>query len=231
MRKKLTVLILLLLLPTLVSASLIDVIFRKLAPPIGLSPKEIVYLYIIPFVGTFAIVLGLLTKVGIFDKMPKINMILAFLFALSLLYTGTMLKIARFLYGFGAFTATIAFFVLFLIGIWMHGKKKIYGTESKPGWKRQYTDMEGSAKELKKNQKTLEEKGKKLDYVKKRLREINSRIERMAGSPEAKKRLIATKSKLEQEKVDLEDRVTKLKEAVKTIAQNVREAAEEVVDS
>jgi len=229
MKKHLVVLSVFLLLPTLVSASLVDMFSRSLSIPGGYSIKDLIYLYVIPFIGTFVIVFGLLSKTGIFDN-RKINIILAFLFGLALLYTGTMLKLAQFLYKFGAFATTIAFFALFLIGIWMYGKKKVYGTKTNPGWKRQYTDMEGSAKELKKNQKILQESQKELDHIKKRLKDIQSKISRMTNSPDAKKKLISMKSKLEQKKVDLETKITESKGKVTSIAQSVKEKAEEVVE-
>ncbi len=229
MKKRVVFLSVLLLLPTLVSASLIDMFSRSLSIPGGYSIKDLIYLYVIPFIGTFVIVFGLLSKTGIFDN-KKINIILAFLFGLALLYTGTMLKLAQFLYKFGAFTSTIAFFTLFLIGIWMYGKKKIYAPKGEGGWKAQYADMEESAKELKKNQKTLQESQKELDYIKKRLRDVQSKIGRMTRSPDAKKKLISIKSNLEQKKVDLETKITGLKGRVTSIAQTVKEKAEEVVE-
>ena len=228
MKKQLVVLSVLLLLPALASASLVDMFSRSLGIPGGYSIKDLIYLYVIPFVGTFVIVFGLLSKTGIFDN-KKINIILAFLFGLALLYTGTMLKLAQFLYKFGAFTSTLAFFALFLIGIWMYGKKKVYGTKEKPGWRRQYADMERGAKDLKSSQKSLQSSEKRLDYVKKRLRDIQSRLRRIQ-SPDAKKRLVGMEAKLKKEKIDIEEKVKNLKEKVTGIAQSVADKAEEVAE-
>lgn len=230
MKKRLTLLLLLFLIPSIVNASLINTFFRTLNIPGNYSMRDLIFLYVIPFVGTVAIVFGLLTKIEMFPGMKRINLILAIIFGLALLYTGAMLSISQFLYKLGGFGTTVAFFVLFAIGVWMYGKKKVYGTEDKPGWKRQYASMEAKTKEVKNSRKKLEKQEDRLDYVKKRLRNVQSRISRMAGSPDAKKRLIATKAKLEKEKVDLEQSINNLKERVRGLAQDVASAAEEAVE-
>jgi hypothetical protein len=231
MSKKIAILILLVFLPTIASASLTDLIFRNLNIPGGYSIKDLVYLYVIPFVGAYAITLGLLTKLGIFDTTPNINKILSLLFGLALLYTGTMLRIAQVLYSWGGFIGTVGFFILFVIGLRMYGKKKIYATKAEGGWRAQYADAEKSVKDMKQNQKNLQESQKKLDFTKARLRDIQSKIERMRDSPEAKKRFVGMEAKIKQEEIDLKTKIDELKAKVNNAAQAVAQAAEQAKTS
>jgi len=216
-------LILIILLPALVSASLSDIWTKAMGSLGGYSLKDMFYLYVIPFLGTCVIVFGLLSKFNIFDN-KKVNIILSLLFAIALLYTGTMLEIARFMYSFGAFAGTMGFFIIFLIGIWMHGKGKMYG---RGGWQSQYRDIEINTKELKSNQEELGETERKIDHIGGRLRNIASKIERM-DSPSAKRKLVSLEAKLKQEKISLEEKIGSIKDKIENAANRLKEASENI---
>jgi len=95
-------------------------------PPNYAKAPDILYFLILPFLGIFIIVWGLLTRLEIFGRGSKnVNMLLAFIFAISSIYYGWAFKVVHFLFGMGSFFAFGAFATMFFVGVYMFSKKKI----------------------------------------------------------------------------------------------------------
>lgn len=125
---------------------------------------SLLYFVLIPFLGTFAIIWDILTNLGLF-KLPRVNILLSFVFALALLYTGALLAFVGFLFQFGATFGVVAFFVVFiaLIGLW--------------GYRRTYA----AYGETKKVYEKYEKVGKERSKLVKRMAEIDDLIMKKQG--------------------------------------------------
>jgi hypothetical protein len=133
MKKIVLLLLFVLLVPNLVfSQSLVIQNTQSLltqflnVPEDWLSPSKIIWFIFIPFLGTFTIIWGILTstKAKIFEK-PKVNVLLSFVFAVSLFYSGILPAIVLYLFAYGGVFGVIAFFVLFFVLTTLFGYKKI----------------------------------------------------------------------------------------------------------
>jgi len=103
---------LVLLLPILVSAQNLEQILH--IPSDYSTMPNLLYFVILPFLGTFAIIWGILTNINIF-KNYRVNILLSLIFAFSLLYYGVLLAITHYLFAIGGIFGVVAFFVLFFV--------------------------------------------------------------------------------------------------------------------
>lgn len=117
------ILILILLFPSLVSAQMGEIVQEWFHLPEYKEFSDYLYFVFIPFLGTFTIAFGVLTQIGIF-KNKKINMVIALIFAFSLLYYGILTYLVHLAYSVGGFLSVIIFVGLFIFGIIMWAKKK-----------------------------------------------------------------------------------------------------------
>lgn len=186
MRKTQTILFLsffFLLLLSVASASLIDKILPWPQIPLGRTISaiwnaifhnvpvefktwpEFIYFVIIPFIGTFTIAFGILKEVGVFRHVPRVNIIIALIFAFSMLYYGALTMIVHLLYSLSGFIVVMFFGALFILGTFLLGFRK------KAEWKKDIVDVEtlykhkeGLMKEIKKVEADLKDVREDLAY-------------------------------------------------------------------
>jgi len=118
---------------------------------LNLPLEELVRAFLLPFLILFAVMWGILSAVGIFNR--KINIVLSFGLSLLATFTPQFGLFATYLSQFGGQFAIAAFFIVFVIGVamWGFGRgRDIY---------REQTG--GSTKELEKLQKQREKYLKK----------------------------------------------------------------------
>ena len=90
------------------------------------TPPNLIYYVFIPFLGTFAIIWGILTATHakIFQN-NRVNIVISFVFAVSLFYFNILPPIVLYLFTFGGLFGVVAFFVLFFVLTFLFGKRKI----------------------------------------------------------------------------------------------------------
>ncbi len=113
---------LILFLPILVSAQNLEQLLH--IPSDYSTMPNLLYFVILPFLGTFAIIWGILTNLNVF-KNYRVNILLSLIFAFSLLYYGVLLAITHYLFAFGGIFGVIAFFVLFFALSSLYTAKRI----------------------------------------------------------------------------------------------------------
>lgn len=125
MKKYLTFILFILLIPAVVNAQSLLTKWLNI-PEEWTRPPELVYFVFIPFLGTFAIIWGILTatRVRIFEK-PKVNILLSFIFALALFYFNILPQVVFYLLAIGGFFGVIVFFILFFVLTILFGGRKI----------------------------------------------------------------------------------------------------------
>ncbi|MCD6226354.1 MAG: hypothetical protein J7J93_00975 [Candidatus Aenigmarchaeota archaeon] len=101
-----------LLLPVLVSAQNWNKLLH--IPSDYSTMPNLLYFVILPFLGTFAIIWGILTNLNIF-KNYRVNVLLSLIFAFSLMYYGVLLAITHYLFTIGGIVGVASFFILFVI--------------------------------------------------------------------------------------------------------------------
>lgn len=178
---------------------------------------NLLYFVILPFLGTFAIIWGILTNVNIF-KNYKVNVLLSLIFAFSLLYYGILLAITHYLFAFGGIFGVIAFFVLFFALSSLYTAKKIgedYG-ETRKILKKYEKERQEKVKKIK------EESKEKIKGKKKLAEELeetkNSLIKYQKEHEKVKKILIKKEEEFEKKKekeekypIELEEEILKLR--------------------
>jgi len=132
---------------------------------------NLLYFVIVPFLGVFAIIWGILTNLNIF-KLHKVNILLSFIFAFALLYTGILLAVTFYLFQIGGLFGVLAFFVLFfaLTAFYATKKTSVYYGEAKEAYEKyieQKKEGEGEAKEVSKKRKKV------TSEIEKRIRSSN----------------------------------------------------------
>jgi hypothetical protein len=135
-------------------------------------PKLIFYIFI-PFLGTFAIIWGSLTatRAPIFRN-QRVNILLSFIFAIALFYSGIMPAVVLYLFMFGGAFGVIAFFVLFFVLIFLLGAKKI-GLE----YKTTREIFEEIPKEdIKKTTELIDKQFKESEKIRKELQKIDVKL-------------------------------------------------------
>ncbi len=188
-------LIFLLLLPSTFAGYFDDWYEWLHVPPEYTKPPNLLHFLILPFLGVFVIVWGILTRINIFEQ-GRVNMLLSLIFALSLVYYGHLFKIVHFLFSAGSFFAFLAYIFLFFSGIWLFSKRKVKGD-----WK------SSELKELKQVERELKE-------ARESLRDINRRLARETDKDRIDK-LNTNKDKIEGSIGKLEGRIDKLRGEIK----------------
>jgi len=168
--------------------------------------KNIFFYVFIPFIGSFAIFYGLLVRLKVFT-LKKVNLLLAIVFSMSMLYYGALTYIVSLCYSIGGFITVIAFFVIFGIGVFKFGKGK------KDEWEKQAEDAVGISKSLKRARKELKETEDELRIVREDLTDTRSpsRIKQLKGREEnlirrvdsIRKNIVGMKTKGEELRTDL----------------------------
>jgi len=129
--------------------------------------RNIFFFVFIPFWGVFIITYGLLSRLRIFPQ-KRINLLLALIFGMSLLYYGGLTYIVSVLYTISGFFSVIAFFVIFIIGVFLFGRRK------EAEWKRQVEDAAGIEKDLTRARKDLKAREDELRIVREDLTDTRS---------------------------------------------------------
>jgi hypothetical protein len=141
---------------------------------------ELLYFVLIPFLGTFAIIWGILTKLKIFT-LHKVNILLSFVFAFALLYSGVLLVITFYLFQVGGFFGIIAFFILFF-GLTTLYTYRRTGAEYAKALEiyEKYDEITKKRKKISKNlteiEKQIVEKQKEHDEARDRVNALNSLV-------------------------------------------------------
>jgi ABC-type multidrug transport system fused ATPase/permease subunit len=125
MKKYLPVILLLLLVPISVNAQSILTEWFNI-PPEWTKPPNLIYYVFIPFLGTFAIIWGILTatRTPIFRN-QRVNIIISLVFTVALFYSSILPAIVLYLFSFGGLFGVLAFFVLFFVLTTMFGYRKV----------------------------------------------------------------------------------------------------------
>lgn len=169
-KKLMTLLLLLIFLPNLVFAqSTLSINLHELLniPEEYTKMPELLYFVFIPFISVFAIIFGLLSQLfgRIFSK--KICIILAFVFAFSLLYLGPLMALVGVLFQIGSIFGVIVFFIMFVVLtlLLMYHRVGESAVEARKVYQ-QYKDIS----------KQTERLGKDLEKIGKDLKEIEENI-------------------------------------------------------
>lgn len=207
MRKLIVVTLFLILIPSIVlaitwpSRNIIADIQNALAgnPIWPYDNLRNVFFYVfLPFWGSFAIFYGLLVQLRIF-KLKKVNLLLALVFSMSMLYYGALTYIVSLFYTFGGFVTVIAFFVVFIVGVFWFGKKK------EGGWRQDAENAAGISKEIISARKLLKEKEDELRIVREDLTDTRSQT-RIVQLKEREKRLLLTIDNLRKQIVEMKSK-------------------------
>lgn len=93
-------------------------ILRTIGLPDGwLYTPGIFYMFLIPFVGIFAIVFGLLREIAIFRNVRNIDWILALVISFSIIPLGFFVRLVSGMFATIGVSSTIAFGILFFAGL------------------------------------------------------------------------------------------------------------------
>ena len=139
------------------------------------TPPNLIYYVFIPFLGTFAIIWGILTATHakIFQN-NRVNIVISFVFAISLFYFNILPPIILYLFTFGGIFGVVAFFILFFVLTFLFGKRKI-GVSYRET-KKVYEDIEKAhSKEMSdvlKKSKNLENVSEQISKIEEKKREI-----------------------------------------------------------
>jgi len=176
--------------------------------------KDLIFYGLIPFLGIFTIIYGLLDRIRIFRR-KKINGLLSFLIAFSTLPMRLFILIVVTLFAIMGVYSVAIFAVIFIIGVFLFSRGMIWT------WKREYGhyDMAVTGGD------------KQIDLLNDRIRKIDDQINRIKNDPHYNPTDIATISELddlENEKRKWDDRkhlleikkshISRQKEAAKTFA-------------
>jgi ABC-type multidrug transport system fused ATPase/permease subunit len=125
MKKYLLVFLFLSLVP--VSANAQSILTEWLNIPADWTrPPNIIYYVFIPFLGTFAIIWGILTatRAPIF-KNQRVNVIISLVFTIALFYSNILPAIILYLFTFGGFFGVVVFFFLFFVLTTLFATRKV----------------------------------------------------------------------------------------------------------
>ena len=209
-------------LPNLVSAqSLFHAWYEYLNIPQEYSKfPNLLYFVLIPFLGTFSIIWGILTNLHIFH-LRKVNILLSFVFAFALLYSGALLALVGVLFQIGAVFGVVAFFVLFIVltGFWV-GKRSYSEYETIKEIHKKYESAEKRRKSIDKELKNIEKEIEKINkMIKRKRRDINNERARITPLLSRRQRdnILAKISVLQSEIKDLEVKRQRLEERKDTL--------------
>ena len=187
-KKSLALFFLIMFLPAVVSAqSLFDRWYEYLHIPREFSEMpELLYFVFLPFVSTFAVIFGLLGTLFKRTFPRKVNVILAFVFAFSLLYLGPLMALVGILFQVGSIFAVIIFFVMFVVLILLlfyrrTGESFVEATKIYEQYKDVAKQSKRLAKDLENIGKDLTDIQKKIDKKKNDLRGVQELYKRLQG--------------------------------------------------
>jgi len=172
------------------------------------NPKNIFFYVFIPFIGSFAIFYGLLVRLKVFT-LKKVNLLLAIMFSLSMLYYGGLTYIVSLFYSIGGFIIVTAFFVIFIVGVYLFGKGK------KAGWQEEVNTAEGLSKEITKTRKLIKEKEDELRIVREDLTDTRS-SSKIKQLKEREKRLLITIDNLRKQIVEMKTKGETIRTSILT---------------
>jgi hypothetical protein len=138
-------------------------LFKPVVPYSNL--RDIIFFAIIPFLLVFTVVYGILIELNIF-KRKNIKIVLAFLFALSLMYYGVLSHIVSVIAGLGSFAVFLIFALTFIVGAWFLGKAR------RGEWKTKADNFGLAAKHAKELKKELEHIHEELRLVRENMSEF-----------------------------------------------------------
>lgn len=138
------------------------------------------YFVLLPFLGTFTIIWGILTNLKIF-KLRKVNVLLSLIFAFSLLYSGILLAITFYLFQIGGFFGVLVFFVLFIVLTSLYSYRRI----GEDYIKTKELHEEITEKGLKDTIKVKEKGLKNLEKIRKKEEKLNKDLEKINDVIEA----------------------------------------------
>lgn len=105
-------------------------------PDEWLTVNGFIFNFFVPFIGAWAIVLGFLRVIGIFETESRLELIISFAMVFSTLPIGWFVIWVQWMFGYGAIFATVAFVALFILGTSMHSLVKGRGFWGGAGWGR-----------------------------------------------------------------------------------------------
>ena len=156
-------------------------------------PPNLLYFVILPFLGTFAIIFGILTgtRAAIFQQ-KRVNVILSLIFSLAIFYAFSLPVLVATLFQIGAGFAVVVFFILFmgLTGLWAY--RRTYGAyKATEEIKKKYKSARKARISMTKDMKKIDERVKKID---KEIKELRDQIDAfsaalMSASPNRRKQL------------------------------------------
>lgn len=86
-------------------------------PADWLYVPAMIYLFFVPFLGIFVIVYGFLSEMNIFPGVPRVNIILALLFAFATIPIGAFVKLVSLMFAVLGIYSVGAFGLLFFLGV------------------------------------------------------------------------------------------------------------------
>lgn len=148
-----------------------------------LTLPKFIYNLLIPFIAIWAIVLGMMRAIGIFRNQSGLETIIAFTISFATLPSGVFVSIVSVMLGLLGIYAVGAFFVLFIVGVWLFSGVMIGGWRSASQVDKYSKELDKLFKEreklLLKEQKTSNDR--KRNAIHSRLESLEERIEHAKG--------------------------------------------------
>lgn len=142
-------------------------------PAAWATPPNIIYFVFIPFLGTFTIIFGILTatRARIFEN-KRVNIIISFVFTISLFYFNILPPIILYLFTFGGFFGVVAFFVLFFMLTFLFGARRV-GIEYKTT-KEIFREI--PKEDIRKTTRLIDRQFKQSEKIRKEIRKVDVKL-------------------------------------------------------
>lgn len=184
-------------------------------PSNWLTYEKFIWYALLPITGMWLIIYGFLSEIKIFSD-TKINAVLSLVIAFSTIPMGVFVIIVAVMFGLMGMYATLAFFVLFILGVFYLSGAKIRGW--KRVWRTYDIAMERTEKQIEFLQKEREKKQKEIEKIENQMKK--GEISKDEGTRLA--------NKLKREIAEIEKRIVGLKEEIKMFEERKKEAKKEL---
>ena len=147
-----------------------------------LQGANFIWYLLVPFIAIWTITLGFLRTLRIFPNQRNLELIISFTMAFATLPTGAFTSIVNLLLGISGTVATLAFFIMFIVGVFLYSR----------GWTGSMWEVRGVEN--------------KIRSLRSRQRELDDKI--AGANPDTERDLIEG---WKQERRAISDQMTKLK--------------------
>ncbi|MFH8120219.1 MAG: hypothetical protein QXS37_05445 [Candidatus Aenigmatarchaeota archaeon] len=184
-------------------------------PSNWLTYEKFIWYALLPITGIWLIIYGFLSEIKIFSD-TRINAVLSLVIAFSTIPMGVFVIIVAVMFGLMGMYATLAFFTLFILGVFYLSGAKIRGW--KRAWRTYDIAIERTEKEIGHLQKERLKNQKEIEKIEKEMKE--GKISKEEGT-----RLI---EELNRKITEIDKRIVGLQEEIKMFKERKKEAKKEL---